>query len=123
MARQRPPRRHRTTEWYVLAIATALAGMIAVSVVALWESPTAAPTNDGGRSRASDATIDHARPARRETRPTLDPARFTGAATRAYQVAREIPDVLDQLQCYCACGSQYGHVSLLSCYTDGHGST
>jgi hypothetical protein len=61
--------------------------------------------------------------ARRETRPTLDPARFTGKPAAAYQVAREIPAVLDQLRCYCACDSQYGHVSLLSCYTDGHGST
>ena len=60
---------------------------------------------------------------RRETRPTLDPSTFSGKAALAYQVAREIPEVLDQLQCYCACGSQYGHVSLLSCYVDGHGST
>jgi hypothetical protein len=61
--------------------------------------------------------------ARRETRPTLDPASFSGKAALAYQVAREIPDVLDHLQCYCACGREYGHLSLLSCYTDGHGST
>jgi hypothetical protein len=60
--------------------------------------------------------------ARRETRPTLDPAGFSGQAALAYQVAREIPEVLDQLECYCAC-EQYGHVSLLSCYTDGHGAT
>jgi hypothetical protein len=61
--------------------------------------------------------------ARRETRPPLDPALFTGKAAQAYRVAREMPDVLDQLQCYCACGSEYGHVSLLSCYADGHGAT
>ena len=61
--------------------------------------------------------------ARRETRPTLDPSGFTGKAALAYQVAREIPEVLDQLRCYCACTSEYGHVSLLSCYVDGHGST
>src|SRR5512132_1728719 len=48
---------------------------------------------------------------RRETRPTLDPALFTGKAALAYQVARDIPDVLDQLSCHCACGQQYGHVS------------
>lgn len=73
---------------------------------------------------ASAASVTAAAPvARRETRPTLDPAGFTGKAALAYQVAREIPHVLDQLQCYCACRSQYGHVSLLSCYVDGHGST
>src|SRR5262245_81525 len=61
--------------------------------------------------------------ARRETRPTLDPGRFVGKAARAHQVAREIPDVLDQLYCYCGCDKLVGHKSLLSCFTDGHGAT
>jgi hypothetical protein len=60
---------------------------------------------------------------RRETRPTLDPARFNGKAARAHQVARDIPDVLDQLHCYCGCDRSVGHVSLLSCYTDNHAVT
>jgi hypothetical protein len=66
----------------------------------------------------------HPRPAgaRRETRPTLEPALYTGKARRAHEVAREIPDVLDQLKCYCRCEAM-GHVSLLSCYTDGHAAT
>jgi hypothetical protein len=61
--------------------------------------------------------------ARRETRPTLDPALFVGKATAAHRVAREIPDVLDQLYCYCQCDKHFGHKSLLSCYTDGHAAT
>ena len=61
--------------------------------------------------------------ARRETRPTLDSARFVGKAKLAHQVAREIPDALDQLYCYCACDKHLGHKSLLSCYTDGHAAT
>jgi len=60
---------------------------------------------------------------RRETRPTLEPARFTGKAARAHRVAREIPDVLDQLHCYCGCDRDVRHVSLLSCYVDGHAAT
>jgi len=60
---------------------------------------------------------------RRETRPTLDPARFTGKAALAHRAAREIPEVLDQLHCYCGCDRDAGHVSLLSCYTDGHAVT
>ena len=60
--------------------------------------------------------------ARREMRPTLDPVNFTGKARRAHEVAREIPDVLDRLRCYCRCEG-IGHVSLLSCYTDGHAAT
>ncbi len=71
---------------------------------------------------SGDIRADVTPVARKETRPTLDPAGFSGQAALAYQVAREIPEVLDQLQCYCAC-EQYGHVSLLSCYTSGHGAT
>ena len=61
--------------------------------------------------------------ARRETRPTLDPARFVGKAAETHRIAREIPDVLDQLYCYCECDKGIGHKSLLSCYTDGHAAT
>jgi hypothetical protein len=60
---------------------------------------------------------------RRETRPTLDPARFVGKAAVAHQVARDIPEVLDGLYCYCECDKHVGHKSLLSCYTDGHAAT
>jgi hypothetical protein len=80
-------------------------------------APAWAPASNSG-----DTRLDVMPVARRETRPTLDPAGFSGQAALAYQVAREIPEVLDQLECYCAC-EQYGHVSLLSCYTDGHGAT
>ena len=61
--------------------------------------------------------------ARRETQPTLDPARFVGKAALAHQVAREIPDTLDGLDCYGECDKHLGHKSLLSCYTDGHAVT
>ncbi len=61
--------------------------------------------------------------ARRESRVTLDPALFVGKAARAHQAAREIPDTLDQLYCYCECDRHLGHKSLLSCYTDGHAAT
>lgn len=60
---------------------------------------------------------------RRETRPTLDPARFVGKPATAHRVARDIPDVLDALYCYCECDKSAGHRSLLSCYTDGHAAT
>lgn len=61
--------------------------------------------------------------ARRETGIPLSPALFVGKTARAYQVAWEIPDVLDRLYCYCYCDRSAGHVSLLSCFTDTHGAT
>lgn len=55
-----------------------------------------------------------------ETRATLSPASFTGPAARAYRVAREIPEVIDSLHCYCECKKNFGHKSLLTCYVDRH---
>jgi hypothetical protein len=59
---------------------------------------------------------------RREKKPVLSPALFVGQTARAYRVAQEIPDVLDQLYCYCECDRHLGHKSLLSCFTDDHGA-
>jgi hypothetical protein len=55
-----------------------------------------------------------------ETRATLSPAYFTGVTARAYKAAREIPEVLDSLHCYCECKKNFGHKSLLTCYVDRH---
>jgi hypothetical protein len=58
-----------------------------------------------------------------ENRPTLSPARFSGKVKRAYEIAREIPGVLDRLYCYCRCRENFAHKNLLSCYVDTHAST
>jgi len=42
-----------------------------------------------------------------ETRPTLSPANFTGITADAYRAAREIPQVLDKLYCYCDCEKHF----------------
>ncbi len=55
-----------------------------------------------------------------ETRPTLSPLNYTGTTAMAYQAAREIPEILDSLYCYCDCAKHSGHKSLLSCYVDEH---
>ena len=59
----------------------------------------------------------------REKRPTLPPYKFTGNVRRAYEAARAIPQVLDQLYCYCRCRENFNHKNLLSCYVDTHAST
>ncbi len=56
-----------------------------------------------------------------EMRETLSPAYFTGRSARAYKAAREIPEVLDSLHCYCECKKHFGHKSLLTCFVDQHG--
>jgi uncharacterized protein with PCYCGC motif len=52
-------------------------------------------------------------------KPTLPPEQFTGKVRKAYQVAKEIPQTLTQLPCFCYCDT-IGHKSLHSCYEDEH---
>ncbi len=52
--------------------------------------------------------------------PTLAPAQFSGQARLAYQAAREIPQTIAQLPCYCHCDVGFGHKSLHSCFVDDH---
>lgn len=73
---------------------------------------------DSGSAQASNASSGL-----RETRPTLPPSMFSGRVRAAYAIAKEIPQVLDQLYCYCRCRENFGHKSLLSCYVDTHAST
>jgi hypothetical protein len=54
--------------------------------------------------------------------PTLDPQQFFGQARAAYQVAKEIPETLAQLPCYCYCDEGHGHKSLHTCFEDDHSS-
>ena len=53
---------------------------------------------------------------------TLPPALFAGKAAAAYQVAREIPQTLAQIYCYCRCDQSAGHRSLVDCFSDAHGA-
>ena len=52
---------------------------------------------------------------------TLDPGLFKGKSKQAYQIAREIPEVLAQMPCLCECEA-YGHENLLDCFIDRHGA-
>ena len=101
--------------WWVAALLVLLALGIGLATRTEPTKLAAGPALSAGAAAAA--------PARREARATLDPARFVGKAALAHQVAREIPDVLDQLYCYCECDKHVGHKSLLSCYTDGHAAT
>jgi hypothetical protein len=53
--------------------------------------------------------------------PTLSPELFTGNQRLAYKAAKEIPQTLAQLPCYCHCDRGHGHRSLHSCFESEHG--
>ena len=57
-----------------------------------------------------------------ETRPILSDALFTGKVAQAYRIAAEIPKVLDSQFCYCYCKQEKKHKTLLTCFTNKHGS-
>ena len=53
----------------------------------------------------------------------LSPTIFSDEKTRAaYQVAKDIPDILEQLPCFCGCMTSFGHKNNLFCFKDQHGS-
>ncbi|HEY5885267.1 MAG TPA: CYCXC family (seleno)protein [Pyrinomonadaceae bacterium] len=54
--------------------------------------------------------------------PTLPAANFVGKTREAYMAAKEIPETLAQLPCYCYCDKAFGHKSLHTCFTDDHAS-
>ncbi|HEV2860487.1 MAG TPA: CYCXC family (seleno)protein [Pyrinomonadaceae bacterium] len=56
----------------------------------------------------------------KELKPTLPPERFQGMQRLGYIAAREIPQTLAQLPCYCHCDKGFGHKSLQSCFVDDH---
>ncbi len=57
-----------------------------------------------------------------ETRPVLSPSLFVGRATEAYAAAKQYPELMDQIFCYCKCDEPPTyHKSLLSCFTVKHG--
>lgn len=101
--------------WLLLILAVVVTGALME-----WRLWTGSPGGPDAISGSPGSTIALAR---RETRPTLDPALFVGKAALAHRVARDIPEVLDQLYCYCQCDKSVGHRSLLSCFTDGHAAT
>jgi uncharacterized protein with PCYCGC motif len=56
--------------------------------------------------------------------PTMSPSYFSHdpRAQAAYQAAKDIPEVLAELPCFCGCMSSFGHENNLFCFRDEHGS-
>lgn len=104
-------------------IASALAVVLAVGggivLKKIYAGKPSAPGLEGAKSESRAAAPYK----RRELRPTMSPSAFSGVIASTYQIAREIPEVLDQIYCYCKCKENFGHLSLLTCYLDRHAST
>jgi len=60
---------------------------------------------------------------RAERPKTLDPSIFTGEVAEGYRVAREMPELLERMPCYCGCYYTHGHQNNLDCFRDRHSET
>ena len=98
--RKNKPKQSSNNLWLVL-------GALALMSVIVWVS-----------LRSSGDTDANGKP----TLSTLNPAMFTGRARLAYQAAKDIPEVLSQLPCYCGCMQNFGHKNNLYCFHDDHGA-
>jgi len=88
-------------------------GVIAVAIIAgiAWYSLQGTSSETGTATQLSNSE------------GVLSPTIFNDAKTRAaYQVAKDIPEVLEQLPCFCGCMSHFGHKNNLYCFKDMHGS-
>lgn len=92
--------------------------VILLVVAGLFLAPATALGADDPQHDQSLRKGEHGQP--------LDPAQFGHPLVRrAYEVAHEIPWVLDSIYCYCRCkeNPNVRHISLLSCYTDLHAAS
>lgn len=51
---------------------------------------------------------------------TLSPDLFAGKVAETYRIAREAPDLLERMPCYCGCYVTAARRNNLDCYTDRH---
>ncbi|HEY0006809.1 MAG TPA: CYCXC family (seleno)protein [Pyrinomonadaceae bacterium] len=113
----------------VLAVAVA-AVILAQSGRLSGDSPqekasTAQPAHDAhsapaGKAAARVPAYLEAPPGKGSLAPVLAPENFFGPAREAYRAAREIPQTIAQLPCYCHCDKSIGHKSLHSCFENDH---
>lgn len=121
----------------LLVLPIILAGVIGIASCSQQNGTGTSTTNNSQRTSSSPqrpgsntaGPVAQRVPAYYETAPsasnlmtTLPPERFPGQAREAYQVAKEIPQALAQLPCYCHCDQSMGHKSLHSCFEDEHAS-
>jgi len=122
-------RKKNTRTWQGLLALVVVSGM----VYALIPRDEGSATGSGGDFRAVEETSNNpllrnrlVLPARPQNpRPyILSPASFPEPEVqRSYQVARDIPEVLEYMPCYCGCYASSGHRNNLDCFKDNHGAT
>ena len=105
-------------------------GGAAIMIVIVWGAIQMTHTDSSNTASSeahktmTDPTSDEALKGPVSLIATLDPAAFVGRARAAYQAAKEIPEILAQLPCFCGCleSKELGHKNNLYCFADSHGN-
>src|SRR5512140_995828 len=92
--------------------AIAGAAVVAIAAIAVLSTPSGGRGHPEPRAGITAAGV-------------LPSATFAGydRIVRSYEAARQLPEVLDGLYCYCDCRHHFGHRSLLTCFQSEHGAS
>ena len=127
-----PPVRKKKRLYQVML---AVAVIVAVASIFILGGRDSSSESEAGSVGSNPADLRSSNPALRnrlilpawpqKPRPlTLSPAVFTNPEVQqAYQAAKEVPEVLETVPCYCGCYGSSGHRNNLDCYKDNHGDT
>ncbi|MBY0549166.1 MAG: PCYCGC domain-containing protein [Candidatus Obscuribacterales bacterium] len=78
-------------------------------------------SDKGDKVEKSEAANATAESREKLAEKVLDPSRFFGQAMIGYAAAKNAPEVMAKLFCYCGCDITDSHISLLDCFTSIHG--
>ena len=118
MSKIKKPKRRRPRSRHSRKVLLAIGGLVVLTTFAGYRLIARAPNPAKLQVAAADCAMEDMR--RAEHRPALPASLFVGRVRAAYAAADVIPNVLDQLYCYCRCRENIGHKSLLSCYVNNH---
>ena len=134
--RERMPRSARSKAhspalvFVVLALVLSVGGGLAASYIG--QAPDGTPSHRAVADEIrSERRVGELRPSGLRIVPTgrsdaaavLPPEQFTGRVRNAYWIATQIPEVLNQLYCWCGCIDRGEHRSSLQCFEDMMGVT
>ncbi len=93
-----------------------------------WQHPVEAGTTGAKAKKAAKHTPSKKQAAPGGNKKPVNPRyarlvsadKFQGEVRKAYEAAHKIPEILDQMFCYCGCDITDGHCTLLDCYLSNH---
>jgi hypothetical protein len=131
-SKEKSPRRKKKARIGQLILAIVVVAGLASSWILISREPAA---DSASQSDAADPAVREkpapglenrmilpAKP--QNPRPaTLNPAAFADQpeVQQAYQAAKNVPEVLEHMACYCGCFGNAGHRNNLDCFKDSHG--